>query len=83
MLIQGKAHGVAYDLTPPGRQRAILFVIRTQDNYHVGPLAYTKLPVTGGKAVGAWQKGNLLYVLAVVEGDGQRLSNFVRRHDLT
>ncbi len=83
MSIDGDSRGVAYDLTLPGRQRAILFVIRTPDHYNVGPLAYTRLPATGGKAVGAWQKGDLLYVLAVVEGDGQRISNFVRQHDLT
>lgn len=83
MHLQGAASGVAYDLTPSGKDRAILFVLRTPDRFDVAPIAYTTLRPTGGVAMAAWQKGELLYVLVVDERDRQRLEDFVRKQPLT
>lgn len=63
--------GVAYDLTPRGRARATLYVVKCTVTPKLSTMpAYTPLPATGNRSVGMWQTGDLLYVL-VVEG-GQR-----------
>jgi hypothetical protein len=82
--MRGDIPGAVYDLTPPGKQPALLFVMRTPNLYRVGNSAnaYTRLTASRGNTVAAWQKGDLLYVLAVVE-DGQRLDHFIRRQRLT
>jgi hypothetical protein len=77
---QGAA--VVYDLSPPGRPRALLFVVRTSARYSVLSLPYTQLTASRGTVIGAWQKPDLLYVL-VVDEDGQRLDDVVRKPHVT
>ena len=66
---------VAYDLTIGGNQ-ARLLVVSTSQQYPVAALPWTPIGVSGGMTVGAWQKGDVLYVLAV--RDDSRLHQFVR-----
>jgi len=70
---------VAIDFAAPGSPRAVLLVVRSSARFAVPemPLPRTRLPLSSaGPAAIAWQKGDLLYVLAVVE-DGQRLDDFI------
>ncbi|WP_425615539.1 hypothetical protein NA78x_005461 [Anatilimnocola sp. NA78] len=69
---------VVYDLTRPGGQRALLFVRSTTQPHSLRNFPFTKLPVTGGWAIGAWNRGDVIYVLVVVE-DGQRIEQFVKQ----
>ncbi|MGI8982698.1 MAG: hypothetical protein ACR2FY_25980 [Pirellulaceae bacterium] len=68
----------AYSLTLRGGRggNAILLVIPTTRIYPVDALPYSKIGISGGWEVGAWQKGGVLYVLAVRTGG--RLEDFVR-----
>lgn len=68
---------VVYELTSGGNQ-ARLFAITTTRQFPVGSLPYTRLNVSGGMSVGAWQKGDTLYVLAVREGSDSRLDHFLK-----
>lgn len=76
--------GVVYDLTPPGRQRVLLFVIRTNVEHDVVTIASPKstLPASRGIKLAAWQSRGLLSVLAVDE-DGQRLEDFLISRPIT
>jgi len=76
------AKTVVYDLTRQGGQRALLFVLSTNQPNTLKGFPYTKLPVTGGLAMGAWNRGDVIYVLVVVE-DGQRIEHFVKPPRLT
>jgi hypothetical protein len=70
---------VAIDFAAPGSPRAVLLVVRSSARFAVPemPLPKTRLPLSSaGPAAIAWQKGDLLYVLAVVE-DAQRLDDFI------
>ncbi len=74
---------VAFELAQPGsRTKATLFVISTRREYKVNSLPYSRLGVSGKYTVGAWQKDGVLYVLALDEGYGDRLDNFVIRQPL-
>jgi hypothetical protein len=78
------SRAVVYDLTRPGKQRAVLFVVQSPAKYTVAALPpYTKLLASRGMQVVAWQAGEHLYVLAVREGDGQHLDDFLRRPQFT
>lgn len=57
----------------------VLFVAKTRRKHAVGSLPYTKLNASGGLEMGAWQVGDVLYVL-VVDGkhSQQRLDDFIR-----
>lgn len=78
------SRAVVYDLTRPGRQRAVLFVLQSPAKYSVAaPPASTQLLASRGMRVVAWQAGEHLYVLAVQEGDGQHLDDFLRRTRIT
>jgi hypothetical protein len=70
---------VVYDLTHSGRQRALLFVQRT-NRPHPGlnNFKMTRLSSSGGIALGAWQRTEVVYVLAVIEGD-QRIDDYLRK----
>jgi hypothetical protein len=73
------AHGpaVVYDLAPPGRQ-ALLFVVTTRHTFPVQTSPYTTITASGGLTIGAWQRGNTLYVL-IISPDGHRLEDYVRQ----
>lgn len=70
--------GVVYDLTRGLRPRARLFVIATPHDYQVGTLPTRLRDATGNVAVAAWQQGRLLFVVVVVQENGQMLDHFVR-----
>jgi hypothetical protein len=59
-----------------GASRATLLVVPTTKAYPVGSLPFTKLGVSGGWQVGAWQKDGILYVIAVPENSDARLDQF-------
>lgn len=71
--------GVAYDLTRPGSQRALLFVIRTSASHKVPsvPDPHSLLPASGNMKLTSWQSAGILYVLAV-DDDHQNLSDYLR-----
>jgi hypothetical protein len=58
--------GVAYDLRDP-RTRATLYVVSCPTAIPRLPNAVPRTPIstTGGRAVSAWQRGGLLYVLVI------------------
>ncbi|MDX1948301.1 MAG: hypothetical protein SFU86_23115 [Pirellulaceae bacterium] len=71
--------GVAYDCTPTGRQKVLLFVIRSPHKYGVAPLPFTRLrSASKGIGIAAWQRENMLFVLTVDE-DNQRLDDYIRK----
>ena len=65
----------AYSVTR-GASRATLLMVPTTKAYPVGSLPFTKLGVSGGWQVGAWQKGGVLYVIAVPENSDAHLDQF-------
>jgi len=68
-----------YDLAAPGRPRALLFVVKTRDRFAaVDTLPYSMLSASHGLRIGAWQSPGVLYVL-VIDEDGQRIDDFLRR----
>lgn len=68
---------VVYDLTNSGT-RALLFVQRT-NRPHPGLKSFmTRLSSSGGIALGAWQRTEVVYVLAVIEGE-QRIDDYLRK----
>jgi hypothetical protein len=71
---------VVYELTRPGRQRALLFVKVGQRPLPgiTKTFPLQRLGSSGGLALGAWQRGSVVYVLSVIEGD-QRIEDFVAR----
>lgn len=70
--------GVAYDMARPGGARATLYVVKcTVPNLPSGP-PLTPSRTTGNRSVGAWQTGDLLYVL-VVEGGHRTYQSFLPR----
>src|SRR6185295_8780941 len=71
---QGKI--AAYSVTLRGNS-AILLAIPTAQQYPVNALPFTKISgISGGWQVGAWQRGGVLYVIAVQEDSGSRLHQF-------
>lgn len=73
---------VVYQLSAKGAT-AHLFVVRTQRRFSVPALPMIKWSLTGSHRAGAWQRGDLLYVLVVDEGDRAVLEDFVREPRLT
>lgn len=74
---------VAYDVSPQFGRRAVLFVVRTKHIYPVQSLPYSHVTnVSGYFSAAAWQSGGYLYVL-VIDKEGQRLDDFVRRPKVT
>lgn len=71
---------VAFDLTRRGSQGSMfLFAARTRKQYEVRSVPYTPLTRTGGLQMGAWQQGDVLYVLVVdVQNSGVRLDDLLR-----
>ena len=61
-------------------QRALLFVFKPQQPHpQLLKVPYSRLSASGGIALGAWKRGEYVYVLAVSGGHGQRpLDSFVR-----
>ena len=68
---------VVYDLSLPGREHALLIVSRDRRGFPVAETPLTYLPATGGWQMGAWRRGDLLFVLAVEQG-GPPLGQFVQ-----
>jgi hypothetical protein len=72
----------AVDLAPSGRPKAMLFVVRSSARFSVPmmPAATAPLGVSGGLKAIAWQRpsSEFLYVLAVEEIRGQRLSDYLQ-----
>ncbi len=63
---------VVYELPSPerGRQRALLFVQRTNRPHPaLKNFPSTRLTASGGLGLIAWQRGSAVYVIAVVEAD--------------
>ena len=75
---------VVFDVTPSGRQQVLLFVVPTRHIYNVqtSPFVTSLTGVSGVMTVVAWQKDGTLYVLAVREGDGQKLDDYLLRKPL-
>ena len=73
------AHGVAYDVTPPGQRGILLYVLQTTAQIEDLPPAapYSILPSSGGWTVGARYNDDFLYVLAV-EGTSQRFQKIAQ-----
>lgn len=72
---------VAFDLTQRGSQGSVfLFAARTRKQYEVRSVPYTPLTrTTGGLQMGAWQQGEVLYVLVVdVQNSNLRLDDLLR-----
>ena len=70
---------VVYDCTPSGRQQVLLFMVRSPHKYSVAPLPFSRLrSASKGVGVAAWQRGEMLYVLTVVE-DHQRVDDYIRK----
>ena len=67
-----------YDLAAAGRPRALLFVVKTSDRFALDTLPYSLLSTSRGLRIGAWQSAGVLYVL-VIDEDGQRIEDFLRR----
>jgi len=70
---QGKI--TAYSVKLRGSSATLLMVATTKA-YPVGSLPFTKIGVSGGWQVGAWQKGGVLYVIAVPEKSDAHLDQF-------
>jgi hypothetical protein len=70
--------GVVYDLAPRAGTPGRLFVIKSPHQYAVRTSPFTTLQeMTGGLIAGAWQRGDLLYVIVVGPG-GRSIEEFVR-----
>lgn len=70
---------IVYDLVGAGRKRAMLLVMRSpgaQSTLASFP-ARTPESTTEGFSLGAWQQGDLVYVL-VVEGSSARFGSFIK-----
>jgi hypothetical protein len=62
-------------------QRALLFVYQSRRPHdELASTPYTDLTASGGISLGAWKRGNVVYVLAVVGSNSRRpLEQFVRK----
>ncbi|WP_254510807.1 hypothetical protein [Anatilimnocola floriformis] len=83
-LDAAKKDAVVYEMRHES-QRALLFVYKLkQPHPNVGSYPYSALTASGGVSLGAWQRGGMVYVLAVVGGNGRRpVDTFVRRPKFT
>jgi len=70
------SQAVVYDLAGPGRGFALAFCIRPGVSQSSLSTVPTTIPTTGGKVVAVWQRGEVVYVLAV-QGDRRRYRRFV------
>jgi hypothetical protein len=75
---------VAFDLTNRhSRGKIFLFAARTKKDYEVQSVPYTPLTATRGLEMGAWQQGDVLYVVVVDrEKSGLRLEHVLRKPKL-
>jgi len=70
---------IAYELTSGGN-RARLLVITTSHEYPVAATPFSQVGgVSGGMTVGAWQRGNVLYIIATRDG---RLADFISQQPI-
>jgi hypothetical protein len=74
------ARVTAIDVAPPGKPRAILFVVQSSARFQVPPTPASRLSLSGGLKAVAWQPTStgVLYVLAVDEDAGQTLDSYLR-----
>jgi hypothetical protein len=81
------ANVTAIDIASPGRQQAVLFVVRSSARFSVPPIPTpTKgLGLSGRMRAIAWQRLNSpwLYVLAVEETPGQKLGDYIQERSFT
>ena len=74
--------GVAYEIGRPGGPRATLYVVQCSvANLPAAP-PLSPARTTGNRSVGAWQTGELLYVL-VVEGGARTYESYLPRRTWT
>ncbi len=67
---------VAFDLTTMQMGgRVFLFAAKTNKEYAVDSVPYTRLSATGGLQIGAWQDEGVLYVVVVDHHSGRRLDD--------
>ena len=73
----------AINISPAGRPKAILFVVRSSVRFAVpsAPTATTRLGLSRGFSATAWQRSPAgpLYVLVVEEDRGQRLDEYLSK----
>ncbi|QDU30756.1 hypothetical protein ETAA8_59040 [Anatilimnocola aggregata] len=71
---------VAYELVLPRTgQRALLFVHHNSlPHPQLRTYPSTRLNSSGGIMLGAWRRGEVIYVLSVVENGDQRLDDFIK-----
>lgn len=69
---------VVYDLSSLKTDRLLLFVFRSRQSYQVPQVALQELMGTGALTVGAWQQGDLLYVM-VGRRNGPALQQFIKQ----
>ncbi|MFP6602160.1 MAG: hypothetical protein VB862_06505, partial [Pirellulaceae bacterium] len=69
---------VVYDLSSLKTDRLLLFVFRSRQSYQVPRVALQELMGTGALTVGAWQQGDLLYVM-VGRRNGPALQQFIKQ----
>lgn len=67
---------VVYDLAKPGERYAFVFCLRSGVDQPTLPTVPTAIPTTGGKVIAAWQRGGVVYVLAV-KGSMRRYQRLV------
>jgi hypothetical protein len=72
----GTVRGVAYQLVHPTAGTARLLVVRLAQSGLPGTPPSTPQSTTGGRSIGYWRSGDLVYVL-VVEGNEQNYRQFV------
>jgi hypothetical protein len=74
---------VAFDLTKVQMGGPVfLFAAQTNKKYDVRSVPYTKLSATGGLEIGAWQQGDVLYVVVIDQGSGRRLQDVLHSANL-
>jgi hypothetical protein len=74
---------VAFDLTKLQMGgRIFLFAAKTNKRYEVASVPYTRLSATGGLEIGAWQQGDLLYVVVIDQRSGRRLQDVLHSVNL-
>lgn len=74
---------VAFDLTKLQMGGPVfLFAAKTNKKYNVSSVPYTRLSATGGLEIGAWQQGDVLYVVVIDQRSGRRLQDVLHSPSL-
>lgn len=74
---------VAFDLTRLQMGGPVfLFAAKTNKKYNVSSVPYTRLSATGGLEIGAWQQGDVLYVVVIDQRSGRRLQDVLHSASL-